>query len=174
MTQSATQTIYLAAGCFWGVEEIYWLQPGVLATSVGYMGGTTENPSYEAVCTGRTGHAETVRVDYDPDRISTRDVLRIFWEKHDPTQGNRQGNDIGTQYRSAIFATTPEQRAVAEQTRAEFQRVLDDRAYGTITTAIEDAADYRYWPAEGYHQRYLEKNPAGYRCHASTGLRLPA
>lgn len=174
MTQEpAVETIYLAAGCFWGVEEIYWSLPGVVATSVGYQGGTTPDPTYEAVCTGRTGHAEVVRVDYDPGRISTRDILRAFWEKHDPTQGNRQGNDVGTQYRSAIFTTTAEQRATALQTRDEFQTVIDERGYGPITTEIDDAADHRFWPAEEYHQRYLEKNPHGYRCHATTGLRLP-
>lgn len=167
------EVIYLAAGCFWGVEEIYWRLPGVVATSVGYMGGYSPNPTYEEVCTGLTGHTETCLVAYDPQRVSTLDILRVFWEKHDPTQGYQQGNDIGTQYRSAIFVTTPEQAVEAERTRTAFQSVLDDRGYGTITTEILDAGDHHYYLAEGYHQQYLHKVPNGYRCHASTGLSLP-
>ena len=166
-------TIYLAAGCFWGVEEIYWQLPGVTSTSVGYMGGTSDAPTYEQVCSGRTWHAETVRVDYDPQAVSTREILRTFWECHDPTQGDRQGNDIGSQYRSVVFTTTPEQRAEAERTMAEFQAVIDASGYGPITTTIEDAAAHPYHLAERYHQKYLLVHPNGYRCHATTGLRLP-
>ena len=169
-----TEVIYVAAGCFWGVEEMYWLLPGVVATSVGYMGGYSTNPTYEEVCTGLTGHTETTLVAYDPRRVSTHDVLRLFWEHHDPTQGYRQGNDIGTQYRSALFVTNPEQRMLAEQTRASFQRVLDERSYGAITTEILDAANHVYYPAEPIHQQYLAKVPNGYRCHAATGLTLPS
>ncbi len=168
------EVLYLAAGCFWGVEEILWQLPGVVDTSVGYMGGFTPNPTYDEVCTGLTGHAETCLVAYDPDRLPVREILRAFWEKHDPTQGYRQGNDVGTQYRSALFVTTPQQRTAGEQTRLEFQQVLDEHGLGPITTEILDAADHPYYLAEPVHQQYLAKVPNGYRCHASTGLRLPA
>jgi peptide-methionine (S)-S-oxide reductase len=175
MTDSTNRLrIYLALGCFWGAEELYWQLPGVTGTSVGYMGGTAVNPTYEQVCTGTTGHAEAVLVDYDTDVVSTFDILRVFWENHDPTQGNRQGNDIGSQYRSMIFTTTDEQRNVAEATMAAYQQVIVDAGYGPITTEIVPAADYTYFPAEEYHQKYLLKNPNGYRCHANTGLALPA
>jgi peptide-methionine (S)-S-oxide reductase len=175
MTESANGLrIYLALGCFWGAEELYWQLPGVTGTSVGYMGGTATNPTYEQVCTGSTGHSEAVLVDYDPDVTSTFDILRVFWENHDPTQGNRQGNDIGSQYRSMIFTTTDEQRTVAEATMAAYQRVIADAGYGSITTEIVPAEAYIYFPAEEYHQKYLLKNPNGYRCHANTGLALPA
>jgi peptide-methionine (S)-S-oxide reductase len=169
-----TEVIYLAAGCFWGVEEIYWRLPGIVSTSVGYMGGITPNPTYEEVCSGRTGHTETTLVAYDPGTLSTFDVLRTFWENHDPTQGYRQGNDIGTQYRSAVFYTTDGQRELAERTRAAYAAVIAERGYGDITTSILPAADFTYFPAEDYHQQYLYKNPHGYRCHANTGLPLPA
>lgn len=165
--------IYLAFGCFWGAEEIYWQLPGVVSTSVGYMGGFTPHPTYEEVCTGRTGHTETTYVAYRPAVISTWDILRVFWESHDPTQGMRQGNDIGTQYRSAIFYTTDEQRALAEETRALFGAVIAERGYGEITTSILPASDFTYFEAEDYHQQYLFKNPNGYRCHSTTGLALP-
>ena len=168
-----TERIIVAMGCFWGAEELYWQLPGVVSTSVGYIGGFTPNPTYEEVCTGRTGHAEAVQVVYDPEVISTYDILKAFWENHDPTQGMGQGNDIGTQYRSAIFVTTSGQRAIAEATRDAYAKALNDRGYGEITTAILSAADHPYFLAEDYHQQYLHKNPNGYRCHAKTGLDLP-
>lgn len=166
--------IYLAAGCFWGVEEIYWALPGVVSTSVGYMGGFSGYPTYEEVCTGRTGHTETVFVAYRPAEISTWEILRVFWESHDPTQGMRQGNDIGTQYRSAIFYTTEEQRTLAEESRGLFAAAIAERGYGDITTQILPAANFTYFEAEDYHQQYLHKNPNGYRCHSTTGLVLPS
>jgi peptide-methionine (S)-S-oxide reductase len=169
----STEVIYLASGCFWGAEELMWAIPGVVSTSVGYMGGFTGNPTYEEVCTGMTGHTETVLVAFDPDAVTLFDILRVFWENHDPTQGFRQGNDIGTQYRSAIFCTTQEQRALAEATRDAYQRVISERGYGTITTEIVPAAARTYYLAEDYHQQYLSKVPHGYRCHANTGLALP-
>lgn len=169
-----TEVIYLAMGCFWGAEEIYWRLPGVVSTSVGYMGGFTPNPTYEEVCSGRTGQTETVLVAYDPEVLSTYDVLKSFWENHDPTQGHRQGNDIGTQYRSAIFTTTQEQADLAERTRDAYARVIAERGYPAITTQITPASESTYYLAEDYHQQYLYKNPNGYRCHANTGLALPA
>ncbi|HAN71374.1 MAG TPA: peptide-methionine (S)-S-oxide reductase MsrA [Actinobacteria bacterium] len=168
-----TEVIYLAMGCFWGAEEIYWRLPGVVATSVGYMGGFSPNPTYEEVCSGRTGQTETVMVAYDPSLLSTYDVLKAFWESHDPTQGYRQGNDVGTQYRSAIFTTTDEQDEMARLTRDAYARVIADRGYPDITTEIVRASDSTYYLAEDYHQQYLYKNPNGYRCHANTGLALP-
>ena len=169
-----TEVIYLAMGCFWGAEEIYWRLPGVVSTSVGYQGGFTPNPTYEEVCSGRTGQAEVVMVAYDPTVISTFDILKAFWESHDPTQGYQQGNDIGTQYRSAIYCTTPEQLDVAKRTRDAYQAVITQRGYPDITTQIEMASEHPYFLAEDYHQQYLYKNPNGYRCHANTGLALPA
>ena len=166
--------IYLAMGCFWGAEEIYWRLPGVVTTSVGYMGGFTPHPTYEEVCTGMTGHTETVFVGYRRDEIGTYDVLKVFWENHDPTQGYRQGNDVGTQYRSAIFYTTDEQRELAEATRSAYADVIAARGYPDITTEILPARDFTYFPAEDYHQQYLYKVPNGYRCHANTGVALPA
>lgn len=165
--------IYLAMGCFWGAEEIYWRLPGVVGTSVGYMGGFTANPTYEEVCTGMTGHTETVFVAYRPSEINTYSILKVFWENHDPTQGYRQGNDIGTQYRSAIFYTTEGQREMAETTRDAYAEVIAARGYPPITTEIAPARDFTYFLAEGYHQQYLYKVPNGYRCHANTGLALP-
>lgn len=169
-----TSVIYLAMGCFWGAEEIYWRLPGVLGTSVGYMGGFTPNPTYEEVCSGRTGHTETVMVAYDPAVLSTYEVLKTFWENHDPTQGYRQGNDIGTQYRSAIWTTNDEQAELAARTRDAYAAEIAGRGYPEITTEIGSAPDVPYFLAEGYHQQYLDKNPHGYRCHANTGLALPA
>ncbi len=169
-----TEVIHLAMGCFWGAEEIYWRLPGVVSTSVGYMGGYTPNPTYQEVCSGRTGHTETVMVAYDPATLTTYDVLRTFWENHDPTQGNRQGNDVGTQYRSAIFTSSAEQSDLAERTRDAYARVIADRGYPAITTQMASATDVPYYLAEDYHQQYLYKNPHGYRCHANTGLALPA
>ena len=168
------ERIYLAMGCFWGAEELYWQLPGVAATSVGYMGGFTAHPTYEEVCTGLTGHTETVFVAYRSAQVSTFDILKVFWENHDPTQGYRQGNDVGTQYRSAIFYTTAEQESVAVATRDSYARVVAERGYPEITTEIVPAADAIYYPAEDYHQQYLYKVPNGYRCHAHTGLALPA
>ncbi|MFN8188871.1 MAG: peptide-methionine (S)-S-oxide reductase MsrA [Nocardioidaceae bacterium] len=159
-------------GCFWGAEEIYWQQPGVWSTSVGYAGGYTPNPSYEEVCTGRTGHTEAVRVVYDPAVTSYADLVKIFFEVHDPTQGMRQGNDVGTQYRSAIFFTTPEQEQVARELTARYAAVIAAKGYGDITTEIAPAPTYYY--AEDHHQQYLHKNPFGYRCHANTGVPFPA
>ena len=166
------QTIFLAMGCFWGAEELYWETPGVLETAVGYMGGTASAPTYEQVCTGTTGHTETVEVRYDTDVVSTLDILRIFWENHDPTQGMRQGNDIGSQYRSAIFWTTTEQEFLATATRDAYQVTITALGYGPITTQILPASAEHFFPAEQYHQKYLLKNPFGYRCHAKTGIAL--
>jgi peptide-methionine (S)-S-oxide reductase len=171
---AGTSVIYLAMGCFWGAEELYWRLPGVVTTSVGYMGGYTPNPTYEEVCTGQTGQTETAMVAYDPAVISTYDILKAFWENHDPTQGYRQGNDSGTQYRSAVFYTTEEQRDLIEQTRAAYAAVIRERGYDDITTEIAPATDSTYYLAEDYHQQYLYKVPNGYRCHANTGLALPA
>jgi peptide-methionine (S)-S-oxide reductase len=169
-----TQVLYLAMGCFWGAEEILWRRPGVVTTSVGYMGGFTPNPTYEEVCSGRTGQTETAMVAYDPAVISTYDILKEFWESHDPTQGYRQGNDHGTQYRSAAFWTTEEQRDLIERTRDAYATVIAQRGYPDITTEIAPATSTTYYLAEDYHQQYLYKNPNGYRCHANTGLALPA
>jgi len=159
-------------GCFWGAEEIFWQQPGVWSTSVGYAGGYTPHPSYEEVCSGRTGHTEAVRVVYDPARASYADLVKIFFEVHDPTQGMRQGNDVGTQYRSAIYVTTPEQEKVARELTARYAAVIAAKGYGEITTEIAPAPTYYY--AEDHHQQYLHKNPFGYRCHANTGVPFPA
>lgn len=169
-----TQVLYLASGCFWGAEELLWRVPGVVSTSVGYMGGYSPHPTYEEVCTGLTGHTETAMVAYDSDAVGTYDLLKIFWENHDPTQGFRQGNDMGTQYRSAIFYTTDEQRDLAIATRDAYQDVIRARGYGDITTQIAPASDFTYYLAEDHHQQYLYKVPHGYRCHANTGLALPA
>jgi peptide-methionine (S)-S-oxide reductase len=156
-------------GCFWGEEKMFWELPGVWSTSVGYAGGRTPNPSYEEVCTGRTGHAEVVRVVFDPSRISYDDLLRVFWEAHDPTQGMRQGNDVGTQYRSVLLTTSDEQQRAAEKSRDEYQQALSAKGYGEITTSIVPLADYYY--AEDYHQQYLHKNPYGYCPIHATGVR---
>jgi peptide-methionine (S)-S-oxide reductase len=169
-----TQVIHLAMGCFWGSEEIFWLVPGVVTTSVGYMGGYTPNPTYEEVCTGRTGHTETVMVAYDPEAVTTFDILKAFWEHHDPTQGYRQGNDTGSQYRSAAYYTTDVQHALIERTRDSYAPVIAERGYPEITTEIAPAESLAYYLAEDYHQQYLFKNPNGYRCHARTGVALPA
>lgn len=161
----------LALGCFWGAEEIYWQLPGVWSTSVGYTGGSTSDPTYEQVCSGRTGHAEAMRVVFNPDVISYDEILATFFEVHDPTQGMRQGNDVGTQYRSAIFTTSDAQQAAAEAARDAYQGVLDQKGLGKITTEIRPATEYFY--AEDMHQQYLHKNPFGYRCHAKTGVAFP-
>jgi peptide-methionine (S)-S-oxide reductase len=160
-------------GCFWGAEEVFWQVPGVWSTSVGYAGGTTPNPSYEEVCSGRTGHTEAVRVVYDPEKVSYADLVATFYEVHDPTQGMRQGNDLGTQYRSAIYYSTPEQEMVAERVTQKYQPELTKRGYGEITTEIKPASETPYYYAEDHHQQYLLKNPFGYRCHSATGIKVP-
>ncbi|HET8575720.1 MAG TPA: peptide-methionine (S)-S-oxide reductase MsrA [Methylomirabilota bacterium] len=158
-------------GCFWGAERKFWELPGVYSTAVGYAGGLTPNPTYEEVCSGLTGHAEGVRVVFDPDKVAYEDLLRVFWESHDPTQGMRQGNDTGTQYRSAIYCYGDAQRQAAEASRRAFQRVLSDGGFGAITTEIREAPEFHY--AEDYHQQYLAKNPWGYCGIGGTGLRCP-
>ena len=163
-------------GCFWGAEEIYWQLPGVWSTSVGYAGGHTSHPSYEEVCSGRTGHTEAVRVVFDPAVVAYADLVKRFFEVHDPTQGMRQGNDVGTQYRSAIYATTPEQEQVARDLAKVYGEELARRGFDPITTEIElvdDADPATYYYAEDYHQQYLFKNPHGYRCHSTTGVPFP-
>ncbi len=168
-----TEVIYLAMGCFWGAEKEMWQLPGVVATAVGYQGGHTPHPTYEEVCTGRTGHAETVMVVYDSTLTAT-DLLRRFWALHDPTQGFRQGNDVGTQYRSVVFTTTEAQRAAALATRTAFARELAAHGFGAVTTEIRPAAAAEFFYAEGYHQQYLDANPAGYCPVHATGLVCPA
>ena len=158
-------------GCFWGAERKLWQTPGVLSTSVGYAGGFTPNPTYEEVCSGLTGHAEVVRVVFDPAKVSYEELLRVFWESHDPTQGMRQGNDGGTQYRSAIYAYGEEQRRAAEASRDAYQKALDASGHGAITTEIRAAPEYYY--AEDYHQQYLGKNPNGYCGLGGTGVVCP-
>ncbi len=158
-----TQEIVLGMGCFWGAERIYWNLPGVWVTSVGYAGGYTKNPTYREVCTGMTGHAEVVRVVFDPTEVTLEELLVPFWEQHDPTTPMRQGNDVGTQYRSAIDVTDDEQRAVAEASRDRYQALLTAAGHGTITTEIGTAGPY--WFAEDEHQQYLAKNPGGYCNH---------
>jgi peptide-methionine (S)-S-oxide reductase len=160
-----------ALGCFWGAERKFWQTPGVLSTAVGYAGGHTPNPTYEEVCSGLTGHTETVRVVYDPAQVSYEQLLRVFWEAHDPTQGMRQGNDVGTQYRSAIFYRTDAERAAALAARDAYQKVLTDSGYGDITTEIVPARDFFF--AEDYHQQYLHKVPNGYCGLGGTGVSCP-
>jgi peptide-methionine (S)-S-oxide reductase len=159
------------AGCFWGVEEIFWQQPGVWTTAVGYCGGYTAHPDYEEVCSGLTGHTEATLVVFDPEQTSFASLVAKFFEVHDPTQGYRQGNDVGTQYRSGIYYTDEEQKAVAERAKKLFGDRLAELGYGTITTEIAPLGEFYY--AEGYHQQYLAKNPNGYRCHSTTGLTFP-
>jgi peptide-methionine (S)-S-oxide reductase len=169
-----TQVLYVAMGCFWGAERIFWQTPGVVTTAVGYQGGITPNPTYEETCTGRTGHAETVLVAYDPAVVSTEQLLKTFWESHDPTQGYRQGNDRGTQYRSAVYWTTDEQREVVERTRATFQDALRRKGYGDITTELRPASEAgEFYYAEDYHQQYLFKVPGGYCGIGGTGASCP-
>ena len=158
-------------GCFWGAEEIFWQMPGVWSTSVGYAGGSTSHPSYEEVCSGRTGHTEAVRVVFDPSKISYADLVKAFFEFHDPTQGMRQGNDVGTQYRSAIYTLSEEQAQTAENLREVYEPLLLERGYSPITTEIKPSPTYYY--AEDQHQQYLAKNPFGYRCHSNTGVKFP-
>ncbi|PZS36611.1 MAG: peptide-methionine (S)-S-oxide reductase [Pseudonocardiales bacterium] len=158
-------------GCFWGAERMFWKVPGVYSTAVGYAGGFTANPSYEEVCSGRTGHTEAVRMVYDPAKVSYRDLLKVFWEGHDPTQGMRQGNDAGTQYRSAIYCADDAQRAAVDETRASFQQGLKSAGYGEITTEVAPAAEFYF--AEDYHQQYLHKVPNGYCGIGGTGVSCP-
>jgi peptide-methionine (S)-S-oxide reductase len=165
--------LYVGLGCFWGAEKRFWRIPGIHTTAVGYQGGITPNPTYEEVCTGRTGHAENVIVVYDPLVVPTYDVLKVFWENHDPTQGYRQGNDIGTQYRSALYWTTDEQAELVERTRASYDALLREKGYGTVTTELAPADGLPFYYAEPFHQQYLYKVPHGYDCHAETGLALP-
>jgi peptide-methionine (S)-S-oxide reductase len=158
-------------GCFWGAERVFWEAPGVYTTAVGYAGGYTPNPTYSEVCSGRTGHTEAALVVFDPAKTSFDELLRLFWEGHDPTQGNRQGNDVGTQYRSAVLYTSEAQREAAERSRARYQERLRDSGYGTITTEIAPLEDFYY--AEDYHQQYLAKNPNGYCGLGGTGVSCP-
>ncbi|WP_447553017.1 peptide-methionine (S)-S-oxide reductase MsrA [Vreelandella sp. EE22] len=165
------EEIVLGMGCFWGVERLFWQTPGVHVTAAGYAGGETPNPTYDETCTGRTGHTEVVRVIYDPRQVSLATLLQTFWEQHDPTQGNRQGNDIGSQYRSAIYTTTDAQLIEAQASAEAFQAALDKAGRGTITTEIGPLETFYY--AEGYHQQYLEKNPGGYCGLKGTGVTCP-
>jgi len=158
-------------GCFWGAERKFWQMPGVYSTAVGYAAGFTPNPTYQEVCTGMTGHNEVVRVVFDPQQVSYSDLLKTFWENHNPTQGMRQGNDVGTQYRSGIYVYSPQQRELAEQSKDAYQKVLSAAGYGTITTEILDAPEFYY--AEAYHQQYLAKNPGGYCGLGGTGIACP-
>jgi peptide-methionine (S)-S-oxide reductase len=164
-------TAVFALGCFWGEEKAFWQVPGVWSTAVGYTGGSTPYPTYEEVCSGRTGHAEAVLVVFDPEQVSYERLLQVFWEAHDPTQGMRQGNDVGTQYRSAIYYASEEQRVAAEASLAAFQQKLTDAGYGTVTTTVEPAGPFYY--AEPYHQQYLVKNPYGYCPDNGTGVSCP-
>jgi len=166
-----SQKAMFGMGCFWGVERKFWKLPGVISTQVGYAGGYTPNPTYREVCTGMTGHNEVVRVIYDPQKISYDDLLKVFWENHDPTQGMRQGNDVGTQYRSGIYTYDAEQRAAAERSKEVYQAKLREAGYGPITTEIVDAPPFYY--AEDYHQQYLHKNPDGYCGVGGTGVSCP-
>ena len=166
------EEIFFGMGCFWGVERLFWEKQGVWVTAVGYQAGVSPNPTYNEVCTGLTGHNETVRVVFDPAEISLGQLLTLFWESHDPTQGMRQGNDTGTQYRSGIYATSAEQKAAAEESKAAYAKALAEQGRGTITTEILDAPVFYY--ADEYHQQYLAKNPNGYCNLAGTGVACPA
>jgi peptide-methionine (S)-S-oxide reductase len=170
---AGTEVAEFALGCFWGAEKNFWQTPGVVTTAVGYEGGFTPNPTYEEVCSGRTGHAESVRVVFDPAKVSYSELLKVFWESHNPTQGMRQGNDIGSQYRSVIFYTSPAQQAAAEESRAAYQKKLSEAGYGEITTEIVPAGEFYF--AEDYHQQYLSdaKNPHGYCPDHGTGVSCP-
>ena len=165
------ETAVFGMGCFWGAERKFWTVPGVFSTAVGYAGGYTPNPTYEEVCSGRTGHTEAVLVVYDPAVVSYAELLKVFWENHDPTQGMRQGNDVGTQYRSAIYSTSDAQAVAAASSAEQFGAVLADARYGSVTTEIALAGPFYY--AEGYHQQYLAKNPNGYCGLGGTGLSCP-
>ncbi len=166
------EALIVGMGCFWGAERVFWQAPGVYTTAAGYAAGETPNPTYEEVCSGLTGHNEVVLIVYDPATIPIEEVLKLFWENHDPTQGMRQGNDVGTQYRSGLYCTTPAQKALAETTKAIFQERLAAAGYGPIATEILDAPDFYY--AEDYHQQYLAKVPGGYCGLGGTGVTCPA
>ncbi len=166
-----TEQAVFGMGCFWGAERLFWKLDGVHTTHVGYAGGYTPNPTYQEVCSGKTGHTEVVRVVFDPDEISYQTLLKIFWESHDPTQGMRQGNDVGTQYRSAIYTDSDDQLDAAENSRDEFQRCLHEADKGEITTELREAPPFYY--AESFHQQYLAKNPGGYCGLAGTGVSCP-
>jgi peptide-methionine (S)-S-oxide reductase len=170
---AGTEVAEFALGCFWGAEKMFWKIPGVVTTAVGYEGGFTPNPTYEEVCSGRTGHAESVRVVFDPAKVSYTDLLKAFWESHNPTQGMRQGNDVGSQYRSVIFYNSPAQKAAAEESRTAYQKKLSEARYGEITTEIVPAGEFYF--AEDYHQQYLSdaKNPYGYCPDHGTGVSCP-
>jgi peptide-methionine (S)-S-oxide reductase len=170
---AGTEVAEFALGCFWGAEKMFWQIPGVVTTAVGYEGGFTPNPTYEEVCSGRTGHAESVRVVFDPAKVSYTDLLKAFWESHNPTQGMRQGNDVGSQYRSVIFYSSPAQKATAEESRTAYQKKLSEAGYGEITTEIVPAGEFYF--AEDYHQQYLSdaKNPYGYCPDHGTGVSCP-
>ncbi len=168
------RTAVFGMGCFWGAERKFWELPGVYSTAVGYAGGHTPNPTYEETCTGRTGHTEVVLVAYDPNKVSYEQLLTTFWENHDPTQGMRQGNDRGTQYRSAVYTADDEQRAAADASRIAYQEQLSQAGYGEITTEIRSTAEAPFFYAEGYHQQYLSKNPNGYCGIGGTGVSCPA
>ena len=170
--QPGQEEAIFALGCFWGAERAFWKLEGVITTAVGYIAGQTEGPSYREVCSGTTGHTEAVRVVYDPAKISYQQLLRSFFESHNPTQGNRQGNDIGTQYRSGIYTTTPEQLKLAESARDEYQKALTKAGRPSITTEIQAATTF--WYAEDYHQQYLDKNPGGYCGLGGCGVKFPA
>ncbi len=165
------QVAYFGLGCFWGAERRFWQTPGVVSTAVGYQGGMTPNPTYEETCTNRTGHAEVVMVAFDPSKITYADLLKVFWENHDPTQGMRQGNDVGTTYRSAIYTVDEAQAAAAAVSREQYQQALAAAGRGQITTEIAPADTFYY--AEDYHQQYLDKNPNGYCALAGTGVSCP-
>jgi len=165
------EQLVVGMGCFWGAERVFWQAPGVYTTAVGYAGGYTPNPTYEEVCSGRTGHTEAVLVVFDPKQTSREEILRLFWENHDPTQGMRQGNDLGTQYRSAIYVADESQLTAAEASRDAYQRVLAEAGYGEISTEI--AAGRPFYYAEDYHQQYLAKNPNGYCGVGGTGVACP-
>ena len=166
------ETAVFGLGCFWGAERLFWQLDGVYSTAVGYAGGHTPNPTYEEVCSAKTGHTEAVLVVYDPAKIGFADLLKVFWEAHDPTQGMRQGNDVGTQYRSAIYTTTEAQARLAAESKAMFETRLKEAGYGAVTTEIKTAPTFYY--AEDYHQQYLAKNPRGYCGLAGTGVTCPA
>ncbi|HEX7130969.1 MAG TPA: peptide-methionine (S)-S-oxide reductase MsrA [Iamia sp.] len=166
-----TRTAVFALGCFWGAERLFWQTPGVVTTAAGYVGGFTPNPTYEEVCSGRTGHTEAVLVAYDPEKVGLETLLKVFWEGHDPTQGMRQGNDVGTQYRSGIYGLSGDDLAVAQASREKFQAKLAEAGYGEITTEIADGGPFFY--AEDYHQQYLDKVPNGYCGLGGTGVSCP-
>jgi peptide-methionine (S)-S-oxide reductase len=173
VSEKRLEKAYFATGCFWGAERRFWNLPGVVGTAVGYMGGLKSEPTYKEVCSGRTGHTEMVEVEFDPALISYHRLLEEFWTMHDPTSINRQGGDVGTQYRSAIYASTPEQLRTAQATREIYNEILQKNGFDDICTEIKSSEGIHFWPAEDYHQRYLEKNPNGYDCHSTTGIAYP-